>query len=160
MLKNIGLTTNISVLPQENIQPNAVDLNIDRVWEIGTDEFYIGIDNKQHRKDTKEIFPDSTGEWLLEAGKKYQFDTSHWVVIPEGFAGWLIPRSTLNRNGISITSGLYDSGFQNYVGAVMHIGCGNARIQKGARVAQFVYCEAETDSMYDGDYNAKNTRPH
>ena len=160
MLKNIGLTTNISVLPQENIQPNAVDLNIDRVWEIGTDEFYIGIDKKQHRKDTKEIFPDSTGEWLLEAGKKYQFDTSHWVAIPEGFAGWLIPRSTLNRNGISITSGLYDSGFQNYVGAVMHIGCGNARIQKGARVAQFVYCEAETDSMYEGDYNAKVTRPH
>ena len=104
----------------------------------------LGIENKQHRKDTKEIFPDSTGEWLLEAGKKYQFDTSHWVAIPEGFAGWLIPRSTLNRNGISITSGLYDSGFQNYVGAVMHIGCGNARIQKGARVAQFVYCEAET----------------
>jgi dUTP pyrophosphatase len=160
MLKNIGLTTNISVLPNENIQPNAVDLNIDRVWEIGTDEFYIGIDKKQHRKDTKEIFPDSTGEWLLEAGKKYQFDTSHWVAIPEGFAGWLIPRSTLNRNGISITSGLYDSGFQNYVGAVMHIGCGNARIQKGARVAQFVYCEAETGSMYDGDYNAKDTRPH
>ena len=119
MLKNIGLTTNISVLPDENIQPNAVGLNIDRVWEIGTDEFYIGIDKKQHRKDTKEIFPDSTGEWLLEAGKKYQFDTSHWVAIPEGFAGWLIPRSTLNRNGISITSGLYDSDStynQHYVG--------------------------------------------
>ena len=76
MLKNIGLTTNISKLPEENIQPNAVDLCIDRVWEIGNDEFYIGIDKKQHRKDTKEIFPDSTGEWLLEEGKKYQFDTS------------------------------------------------------------------------------------
>ena len=143
MLKNIGLTTNISKLSEENIQPNAVDLCIDRVWEIGND-----------RKDTKEIFPDSTGEWLLEEGKKYQFDTSHWVVIPEGFAGWLIPRSTLNRNGITITSGLYDSGFQNYVGGVMHIGCGKARVQKGARVAQFIYIEAETDSMYDGDYNA------
>ena len=47
MLKNIGLTTNISKLPEENIQPNAVDLCIDRVWEIGNDEFYIGIDKKQ-----------------------------------------------------------------------------------------------------------------
>ena len=144
MLKNIGLTTNISNIPDENIQPNAVDLCIDRVWEIGDGEFYLGIENKQHRVGTKEIFPDSTGEWVLFADRKYQFDTSHFVKIPEGFAGWLIPRSTLNRNGISITSGLYDSGFQNYVGAVMHIGCGNARIQKGARVAQFVYCEAET----------------
>ena len=102
MLKNIGLTTNISKLPEENIQPNAVDLCIDRVWEIGNDEFYIGIDKKQHRKSTREIFPDSTGEWLLEEGKKYQFDTSHWVVIPEGFAGWLIPRSTLNLSLIHI----------------------------------------------------------
>ena len=49
MLKNIGLTTNISKLPLDNIQPNAVDLCIDRVWEIGNDEFYIGIDKKQHR---------------------------------------------------------------------------------------------------------------
>ena len=152
MLKNIGLTTNISNLPDDNMQPNAVDLCIDRVWEIGNDEFYIGIEKKQHRKNTKEIFPDSTGEWLLEEGKKYQFDTSHFVNIPEGFAGWLIPRSTLNRNGITITSGLYDSGFQNYVGGVMHVGSGNARVQKGARVAQFIYIEAETEGMYDGDY--------
>ena len=160
MLKNIGLTTNISNIPDENIQPNAVDLCIDRVWEIGDGEFYLGIENKQHRVGTKEIFPDSTGEWVLFADRKYQFDTCHFVKIPEGFAGWLIPRSTLNRNGISITSGLYDSGFKNYVGAVMHIGCGNARIQKGARVAHFVYCEAETANMYEGDYNAKDTRPH
>ena len=34
----------------------------------------------------------------------------------------------------------------------MHIGCGNARVQKGARVAQFIYIEAETEGMYDGDY--------
>ena len=154
MLKNIGQTTNINNLPDENIQPNAVDLCIDRVWEIGSGEFYIGIKKKKHRK-SKEIFPDSTGEWILEEGKKYQFDTSHFVIIPEGSAGWLIPRSTLNRNGITITSGLYDSGFQNYVGGVMHIGCGKARVQKGARVAQFIYCEAETVSMYDGDYNAQ-----
>ena len=55
MLKNIGLTTNISNLPDDNIQPNAVDLCIKKVWEIGNDEFYIGIEKKQHRKNTKEI---------------------------------------------------------------------------------------------------------
>ena len=152
MLKNIGSTTNINNIDDSCIQPNAVDLKINRVWEITNDDFYLGIDTKCHRKG-REIDPE-LGEFHLRWGKSYQFETDHFVIIPEGHAGWLIARSTLNRNGIFITSGLYDSGFQNYVGGVMHINGGDARIQKGARVAQFIYVEAETVSMYDGDYNA------
>ena len=153
LLKNIGSTTNINNIDDESIQPNAVDLKIDSVWEITNDEFYLGVDKKQHRKG-KEIKPNEFDEFLLESGKSYQFETPHFVMIPGGYAGWLIARSTLNRNGIFITSGLYDSGFQNYVGGVMHVRGGPARIQKGARIAQFIYVEAETGSMYDGDYNA------
>jgi dUTP pyrophosphatase len=152
VLKNIGSTTNINNIDDECIQPNAVDLKIDRVWEITNEEFYLGINEKRHRKG-KALLP-VLGEFLLESGKSYQFETPHYVHIPEGYAGWLIARSTLNRNGIFITSGLYDSGFQNYVGGVMHVNGGPARIQHGARVAQFIYVEAETASMYDGDYNA------
>ena len=55
---------------------------------------------------------------------------------------------------IFITSGLYDSGFNNTIGGVMHVRGGPARIQQGTRVAQFIYAEAETVNMYDGDYNA------
>ena len=33
------------------------------------------------------------------------------VSIEEGYAGFVITRSTLNRNGVFITSGLYDSGY-------------------------------------------------
>ena len=153
MLKNIGLTTNINNIDDESIQPNAVDLKIDKVWEITDDEFYLGIKDKHHRKG-KEIKPNSFDEFLLQANRSYQFETPHYVIIPEGYVGWLIARSTLNRNGIFITSGLYDSGFQNYVGGVMHVRGGPARIQKGARIAQFIYVEAETAGMYDGDYNA------
>ena len=152
VLKNIGSTTNINNIDDECIQPNAVDLKIDKVWEITNDEFYLGVDSKRHRKG-RELTPE-LGEFHLASGKSYQFETSHFVIIPEGHAGWLIARSTLNRNGIFITSGLYDSGFQNYVGGVMHVRGGPERIQKGARVAQFIYVEAETVSMYDGDYNA------
>ena len=153
LLKNIGLTTNINNIADDDIQPNAVDLTIEKVWEITDDEFYIGINTKHHRK-IKEIKLDTFDEFRLQANRSYQFETPHYVVIPEGYAGWLIARSTLNRNGIFITSGLYDSGFQNYVGGVMHVRGGSARIQKGARIAQFIYVEAETASMYDGDYNA------
>ena len=67
----------------------------------------------------------------------------------------MIARSTLNRNGIFITSGLYDSGFENYIGGVMHVRCGPARIERGTRIAQFIYVEAETASMYEGQYNVQ-----
>ena len=73
--------------------------------------------------------------------------------MPTGYAGWLIARSTLNRNGIFITSGLYDSGFENFIGGVMHVRGGPARIEKGARIAQFIFVEAETVRLYDGEYS-------
>ena len=137
---------------QEQIQPNALDLRVESLREIDDTPFLIDEEKKEHRGS----HPVSTkdGYWQLEAGKRYEVIFEGVIDIKEGEAGWVITRSTLNRNGITITSGLYDSGFQNYVGGVMHIGCGKARVQKGARVAQFIYIEAETDSMYDGDYNA------
>ena len=152
MLKHIGLNRGITNLTSDCIQPNAVDLKLDRLWKIENDEFYIGENKKKHRSLT-ELEWDLTNQFQLESDTSYQFETDHFVKIPEGYAGWLIARSTLNRNGIFITSGLYDSGFENYVGGVMHVRCGPARIEKGTRIAQFIYVEAETANMYQGEYN-------
>ena len=84
---------------------------------------------------------------------KYSKVALAWATTAANACGWLIARSTLNRNGIFITSGLYDSGFENYIGGVMHVRCGPATIEKGARIAQFIFVEAETVRMYDGEYN-------
>ena len=74
------------------------------------------------------------------------------VTIPEGYAGWVITRSTLNRNGLFITSGLYDSGYNGVMAGLLHVHHGPATIQRGSRVGQFIMFEAETLSLYDGDY--------
>ena len=153
MLRNIGNTDHITQVEKNQIQPNAVDLRLKNVFRILPTEFYISDDRKQHRK-TEQIWPDLLTEFHLESGQSYQFDCLETVTIPNGYAGWLIARSTLNRNGIFITSGLYDSGFNNTVGGVMHIRGGPARIANRTRIAQFIYAEAETVGMYDGDYNA------
>ena len=154
MLRNIASTPHILPTPEKaQVQPNAVDLRIDKVFRILPTDFFISEDKKQHRK-TEQVYPDVTLEYYLEPGQSYQFDCKEQINIPAGYAGWLIARSTLNRNGIFITSGLYDSGFNNTIGGVMHVRGGPARIQKGTRVAQFIYAEAETVNMYDGDYNA------
>ena len=35
----------------------------------------------------------------------------------------------------------------------MHVRGGPARIEKGARIAQFIFVEAETVRLYDGEYS-------
>jgi len=156
MLKNISNTDHISAIDKNQIQPNAVDLRIAKLFRILPTEFYLSNDRKQHRQQ-EEIHPDDNGEFFLEPNQSYQFDCLETVTIPTGYAGWLIARSTLNRNGVFITSGLYDSGFNNIVGGTIHVRAGPAKIVNHTRIAQFIYAEAETVGMYDGDYNAPSS---
>lgn len=142
-------TSSITDIDPEDIQPNAVDLKIDRIFKIESSLFTISKNTKRHRVTT-EIEPTDYG-WLIDPGH-YEVVMKNKVSIAEGEAGWLVARSTLNRNGVFITSGLYDSGFNGQAAGVMHVTCGPISIEKGARVAQFLLFSAEAAKMYDGDY--------
>ena len=74
------------------------------------------------------------------------------ISVGAGEAGWVITRSTLNRNGCFITSGLYDSGYHGVMAGAMHVTSGPLMIKKGTRVGQFLLFKSETVKMYDGDY--------
>jgi deoxycytidine triphosphate deaminase len=74
------------------------------------------------------------------------------ISVGQGEAGWVITRSTLNRNGLFLTSGLYDSGYHGAMAGLLHVTIGQARIKKGTRIGQYLSFEAESLSMYDGDY--------
>ena len=54
----------------------------------------------------------------------------------------------IEQAGISLVCG-----FENFIGGVMHVRGGPARIEKGARIAQFIFVEAETVRLYDGEYS-------
>ena len=56
------------------------------------------------------------------------------------------------RNGLFLTSGLYDSGYNGVMAGVLHVGVGAARIKKGTRIGQYLNFKAEALSSYDGDY--------
>lgn len=144
----------VSDLDDDCLQPNAVDLRVSAISRINNNTpFFISDTQKVHRNsyDIAPVREEDISVWKLKPGQ-YQFETWHEVKVPEGYAGWLIPRSTLNRNGVFITSGLYDSGFHNFVGGVMHVS-GETIIQVGTRIAQFIMFNAETLHLYDGDYN-------
>ena len=131
-------------------QPNAVDLRVQDVFKLNDSEFRLEGDSKTHRGSEK-ILIDEFGNWNLQPGV-YEIVMENIVKIPEGYAGWVITRSTLNRNGLFLTSGLYDSGYKGVMAGALHVNCGGAYIVPGTRLGQFILFKAESLNQYDGSY--------
>lgn len=140
----------ITAVQSQDVQPNAIDLRLKKVFMIRPDVFVIDEDHKKHRS-TIEVKVDPDGYFNLAPGM-YEVVMENEVVIADGEAGWMIARSTLNRNAVYITSGLYDSGYKGVVAGVMHVNIAPMKVKQGTRVAQFVLFKAEALHAYDGDY--------
>ncbi len=153
-LASTNSTSALSDYSTDQVQPNAMDLRVDKIFAIQYENvFEISEDGKVHRGSV-EIKPDADGWWSLGTGT-YEIIMEGEIDIADDEAGWVITRSTLNRNGIFLTSGLYDSGYKGVMAGAMHI-TGNqmtkTKIQKGTRVGQFLLFKAESLNLYDGDY--------
>jgi deoxycytidine triphosphate deaminase len=151
-VKHILSKTNDSELTnvqEGDSQPNAVDLRVSKIFKMDG-QFLISEDKKVHRT-TEELIPDEKDWWSLDTGV-YEIVMENIVSVGEGYAGFVITRSTLNRNGVFITSGLYDSGYHGVMAGALHVRGGKTYIKKGTRVGQFIMFEAETLSLYDGSY--------
>ena len=131
-------------------QPNAVDLRLGKIFWIDSAEFVIDETQKKHRGSV-EMFPDQDGYYTLMPGH-YEVVMENEIEVGEGEAGFVITRSTLNRNGVFLTSGLYDSGYKGVMAGVMHVNVGPMKIKRGTRIGQYLNWIAESVSMYDGDY--------
>ena len=152
-MKNVGseyCNTKLTNVQPGDVQPNAVDLRLDKVFQINTTEFVISNEEKRHR-GTFELVPDSEGYFVLAPGS-YEIVMENIIHVGDGEAGWVITRSTLNRNGCFITSGLYDSGYHGVMAGVLHVTTGTARIKKGTRIGQYLCFDAQMVKQYDGDY--------
>lgn len=142
--------TELTNLDADCIQQNAVDLRLKTVRRIKPTLFVIDEESKIHR-ETEEVALDEEGYWFLEPGT-YEITTNHVIKMGETEAGFVITRSTLNRNGVFITSGNYDSGYNGSMAGCLHVHGGPMKIKPGTRVGQMLLWEAEALSQYDGDY--------
>lgn len=147
------------------VQPNAIDFTLDRLFHISNNSCAISEEGKRMRGgaeivaingirdmyDIQGVSPD-VQVWNIDRGS-YDCLSNLYVQIPTGVAAYLIVRSTFNRNGMFITSGLYDSGYQGHIGFAIHNMSGPATIAKGTRVGQIVFVAAENAYMYSGDWN-------
>ena len=146
--------SSLTNVKDEDIQPNAVDLRVDKIFRINIwKDFIIGEEDgkevKQHR-GSLEMDPDEKGYWYLSPGT-YEIVMENIIEVGPDEAGWVITRSTLNRNGLFITSGLYDSGYHGVMAGALHV-TSPAKIKKGTRVGQFLLFTSQSLKKYDGDY--------
>lgn len=152
-MKHVASVTSKTILTavkDGDVQPNAVDLRLGKVFQISNNIFEVSNDHKKHRGST-ELIPDGEGYFTLYPGS-YEIVMENIIHVGEGEAGWVITRSTLNRNGCFITSGLYDSGYHGVMAGVLHVTTGPARIKQGTRVGQYLSFDSEALHNYNGDY--------
>jgi len=154
MMKHLASSSSsseLSTYTEDQVQPNAIDLRVDSLQMITDNLFTIDEDKKVHR-GSEPVRTDEDGYWRLESGRRYEVIFEGTVKLGENEAGWVITRSTLNRNGLFLTSGLYDTGYEGVMAGCLHVTSGPARIKKGTRLGQFILFDAESLSSYDGDY--------
>ena len=133
-----------------DVQPNAIDLRVENILQVLSGTFSISEDEKHHR-GSQSLTINKDGYWHLKPGT-YEIIMQGLIHLGEDEAGFVITRSTLNRNGLFITSGLYDSGYHGVMAGALHVNGGDAYIKKGTRVAQFLLWKAESLNQYDGSY--------
>jgi deoxycytidine triphosphate deaminase len=154
-MKHIGgnAESSLTNTQAQDIQPNACDLRLDKVFMIRNGEFSITNESKVHLEQD-EILPDGDDFFVLSPGY-YAVEYENKITVDESEAGFVIARSTLIRNGVYITTGLYDSGYRGKMISGMHITTGTMRVKRGTRIAQYLCFEAESLNQYDGDYQTR-----
>ena len=137
---------------ENNIQPNAIDITADQLWKVS--QMDADITSKRHR-NRNAVNMNENGVWNLFTGV-YDFASETYIEVPDGIVGWLHTRSTLNRNGLIVHSGLYDSGFKGPIcGMIYNLVAGNVNITPGTCVAQFIMAHSDSAGSYSGGYNVK-----
>lgn len=144
--------TQVTKVDSEMEQMHTIDLRVAKIYKVS--DSTLDLTNKQHRK-VHPVLPNDKGEFFLTPGV-YTFDTFHEVEMAEGEAAWIIGRSTLTRNGIIVSSALYDAGYKGGINGFIHNPIGSIKLKVADRIGQFIVTQAETIKLYEGTYNAKS----
>lgn len=142
------------------ISPNAIDFTLDRLFSIRhQNSFHISEGGKKMRGgDEVTAVTDRKGDtfWKLDGQSVYDGMSDMYVTVPEGVVVLpLVVRSTFNRNGIYLTSGIYDSFFTGNLGFIIHNRSGVAFITPGTRIGQVAFALSDNAKRYEGGYNTK-----
>lgn len=115
----------------------------------------IGVDGNiiKDYRDLNTQFVNET--WMLRQGV-YSLTFDQGVKLDSCHSGVFRHRSSMLRVGCIVTSGIFDPGFEcKEAGATLIVLTPTVKIEKGARVAQFLVMENNPAELYDGNYQGE-----
>ncbi len=138
----------IENLEEKNIEGSGVDLRIDSLYCLSSDDAFIGISDRRIPKVNK------LDKFVLKPKCYYLFKTMERVNMPSDLVAFMFPRSSLFRCGISLRTAVIDPGYRGE----LTVGLFNeserdVRLEMGARVLQLVFSLVSGGTqLYDGRY--------
>ena len=136
-----------------SVQPNGVDLSVDSIFQFDPWDEGVIFGDGVFIPD-RELVSDVNGLYSLEKGT-YIVQYNEKVEIPEDCIGLVLPRSSLMRCGSNIDTAVWDSGYNGIGLGRLDVG-NRIQIERGARVAQMIFIEANSHKSYDGKYQGEN----
>lgn len=135
----------------KNLAQVGLDLPISELYLV--DNTSPSRVNDKVRKFATRIRVDPLdGEYILHAGRYYEWVSSVRVSMPENLAGVILARSSMLRAGIFVTAGVFDPGYTGNAGGFLSVQNGIVAIGEHERVAQFLPVEASSCQLYQGVY--------
>ncbi|MFW5965499.1 MAG: deoxyuridine 5'-triphosphate nucleotidohydrolase [Halodesulfurarchaeum sp.] len=139
------------------VQPNGVDLRVEAILEpsepgrIRTDGKRIG------KREPRPEVPlggdiDRPGYHLDPGGYVLQY--AETVRIPLEHVGFILPRSSLMRNGAMLNTAVWDAGYEGKGEGLLQVHH-EIEIETGARVGQLVLASADHEGVYEGSYQGE-----
>lgn len=144
------VSQHVSPVTDAQVQPNGVDITVDRVdrplggGRIAREGKTIGERERIHPVD---------GRFELEPGT-YVVGYGERLRVPDEHVGYLLPRSSLLRNGTTVYTAVWDTGYEGRGEGMLDVGA-PITIDHGARIAQFVLASADHAGVYDGTYQGE-----
>lgn len=133
-----------------DVLPNTVVLRLSKLFKLSASTFKIDEKEMSYR-GTYEVKPDALGYYNLAEGH-YEVIMENELIVGENETGMIFTSVDLIRNGVFLTSSLYQSEYEGLVSAVMNVTCGPMRIAKGTKIGNYVSFEAEVVKKYQGEY--------
>lgn len=154
-------------LDEKQIQPNGVDLSIECIGSF-QGKSYIADDGRipAKREEVSRINPTEVSvgnDDTLDMGESYNLTRGVYVVrygeritIPEDFVGFVLPRSRLMRNGIHLSTTVWDQGYSGIGEGGLFV-MNPVQLEADMRIGQMVMCRAEkAGELYDRNYQHEN----
>src|ERR1700694_482944 len=140
------------------LQPNGVDLRVERVQRLTSPGLLGAADNVREPAAREDVQADKDGWWDLHRGA-YVITYREKVNLPTDLMALSRPRSSLLRSGVAIHGAVWDAGYSGRgEGLLAVLNSRGYRLQRGARVAQRVFfrLSAPTAEGYKGKYHGEN----